>query len=94
MFADDTEDHCMGSSYSERYPCHSIKSGYVQLCRSLGIRDEMVMQIVQMSRNHAYTNYFAAYNDCAPEEIPKFTSISELVRHADQICKEKSHEQL
>lgn len=80
----------VGPSDCERFSGHSIKRGSVQLYRSLGVRDEMIMEIIQMTGNHAYANYCAAYNDCAPEDIPRFTSITECILHAEEICREKS----
>ena len=54
------------------YSGHSIKRGSVQLYRALGIRDDEIMEIVQMSGYQAFANYCAAYNYCAPPELSRF----------------------
>ena len=48
----------------------AAENGSVQLHRSIGLRDEYVMQRVQMVGRNAYVNYCEAYNDCAPEDLP------------------------
>lgn len=75
---------------------HSIKRGSVQLYRSLSPRDEMVMEFIQRKGPNAYANYCAAYNDCAPLELPRFTSIEDYLKHASKIAgeSENSHEGL
>ena len=78
----------VGSGDLALYSGHSIKRGSVQLYRSLGLRDEAIMEIIQMSGYQAYSNYCAAYNDCAPPELPRFNSVKEYVRHAETICEE------
>jgi len=70
------------------YGDHSLKRGCVQLYSSLGLSDEMIMQIVQMTGHHAYANYCAAYNDCAPLELPRFTPIKDYITHAERISGE------
>lgn len=72
------------------YSGHSIKRGAVQLYRSLGLRDEQVMEIVQMTGANAYANYCAAYNDCGPSDIPRFNNIDDFLRHADTVQKEQN----
>lgn len=81
----------VGSCFFEPYSGQSIKVGHLQLYRSLGIRDEMAMEIIQMSGNYAYLHNRVAYNDCALAEIPRFTTISECFRHGEQICNKKNH---
>ena len=71
------------------YSGHSLKRGSVQLYRSLGLRDEYVMQRVQMVGPRAYANYCEAYNDCAPEDLPRFASAEEYLQHARQIMEER-----
>lgn len=71
------------------YSGHSLKRGSVQLYRSLGLRDEYVMQRVQMVGNRAYANYCEAYNDCAPEDIPRFASEEGYLQHAHRLMEEK-----
>ncbi len=39
------------------YSGHSINREAVQLYRSLNLRDEQIMEIVQMKGSHAYANY-------------------------------------
>ena len=69
------------------YSGHSIKRGSVQLYRSLGMHDEAIMEKIQMSGQHAYANYCAAYNDCAPPSLPRFNSVTTYIRHANKISK-------
>jgi len=71
------------------YSGHSLKRGSVQLFRSLGLRDEYVMQRVQMVGHRAYANYCEAYNDCAPEDLPRFSSEKEYLQHAIRLMEEK-----
>lgn len=66
----------------------SIKRGSLQLNRALGLRDEAIMEIIQMCGYQAYANYCVAYNDCAPPERPRFSSFKEYVRHAETIREE------
>lgn len=44
---------------------------------------------IQMSGGHAYATCWADYENYSPEEITRFTSLSEFVRHAEKICEEK-----
>ena len=78
-----------GPSDVLRYTGHSIKRGCVQFYRSLNVRDEYIMQIIQMTGDNAYRNYCAAFNDDAPEDIPRFSSIESLLVHCDSVLKEK-----
>ena len=78
----------IGDADLEMYSGHSIKRGSVQLYRSLGLRDEAIMEIIQMSGQNAYANYCAAYNDCAPKSLPRFASVSEYIKHAEKIVTE------
>lgn len=71
------------------YSGHSLKRGCVQLYRSLGMRDEHVMEIVQMSGDNAYANYCAAYNDCAPNELPRFNNLDAYIAHAETVKEEQ-----
>lgn len=64
------------------YTGHSIKRVSVQLYRSHGIRHEMIIEIIQMKGHHAYANYFAAYNDCATRDLPRFNSEHDYIVHA------------
>ncbi len=68
---------------------HSLKRGSVQLYRSLGLRDENVMQRVQMVGPKAYMNCCEAYNDCAPEDLPRFASEDEYLQYAERLQEEK-----
>lgn len=40
-----------------------------------------VTEIVQMSRVHAYENYFHAYNDCVPNELPRLKNLGAYIAH-------------
>lgn len=78
----------IGDGDVKMYSGHSIKRGSVQLYRSLGLRDEAIMEIIQMSGQHAYANYCAAYNDCAPQALPRFSSIKDYILHATKVTEE------
>lgn len=39
----------------------------------------MIMEIIQMTGNHTVENYCSAYNDCAPVEIPRYTSVEDYI---------------
>lgn len=75
----------IGQGGAKIFTGHSIKRGSVQLYRSLSLRDEMIMEIIQMTVHHAYENYCAAYNDFAPEELPRFSNIADYIAHANII---------
>ena len=72
------------------YSAHSLKRGSVQLYRFLGLRDEYVMQKVQMVGPGAYATYCATYNDCAPNDLPRFASAVEYIQHASRIMGEEN----
>ena len=61
----------------------------VLLFRSLGLRDEYIIQRIQMVGPKAYANYCEAYNDCAPEDLPRFSSQREYLQHANRFQKER-----
>lgn len=71
------------------YSGHSIKRGSVQLLRTLGLRDEYVMQKVQMVGARSYANYCEAYNDCKPDDLPRFSSVEQCLQHAAYIRQQK-----
>ena len=71
------------------YSGHSIKRGAVQLYRSLGLKDEYIMKKVQMVGANAYLRYCEAFNDCAPEELPRFSGVQDYISHASRIHKER-----
>ena len=48
------------------------------------------MQRVQMTGQHAYTNNCLACNDCAPRELPRFSSSEDYIAHAQRISNEAS----
>jgi len=66
-----------------------FKEGAVQLYRSLGVRGEQVMEIVQMKGPRAYANYCEAYNDCAPNSLSRFHSVKEVLKYPKCIEKEE-----
>ena len=47
------------------------------------------MQRVQMVGPKACANYCEAYNDCAPEDLPRFATNDKYVAHAANIVEEK-----
>lgn len=79
----------VGAGDVHMYSGHSLKRGCVQLYRSLGIRDEQIMEIVQMTGPQAYANYCAAYNDCRPSDLPRFTNIGAMVKHVGTVTAEE-----
>ena len=85
----------VGAGVVDLYSAHSLKRGCVQLYRSLGLRDENIMEIIQMTGPNAYTNYCAAYNDCAPSSLPRFNNYEDFIKHAQTLIEEervrKSH---
>ena len=83
----------VGASDVVLYSGHSLKRGCVQLYRSLGIRDEQVMEIIQMNGFNAYSNYCAAYNDCAANSLPRFTSLDDFIAHAETAAEEAQRSQ-
>ena len=72
----------IGPSDVLMYSGHSLKRGAIQLYRSLGLKDEYIMQRVQMVGARAYSNYCEAYNDCAPRELPRFAYSEQFLEHA------------
>lgn len=78
----------IGEANTKLYTGHSLKRGSVQLYRSLGLLDEYIMQLIGMTGPNAYANYCAAYNDCAPVELPRFSSVEEYIKHAKKIVEE------
>lgn len=72
------------------YSGHSLKRGCIQLWRSLGLRDEQIMEIVQMCGTNAYANYCEVFNDCAPNDIPRFTNLQDMINHVETIKGEQS----
>lgn len=80
----------VGSSDVDMYTGHSIKRGNVQLYRSLGYRDDYIMQKIQMTGFKAYANYCEAYNDCNPASMPNFNTITAFLEHAEIVQREIS----
>lgn len=70
------------------YSGHSIKRGSVQLYRYLGLGDEMVLEIFHMSGHHAFANYCAAYNYCAPTELLYYASGRDYIAYAQTVAGE------
>ena len=79
----------IGEGDIKMYSGHSIKRGAVQLYRSLGLKDEYIMKKVQMVGANAYLRYCEAFNDCAPEELPRFSGVQDYISHASRIHKER-----
>jgi len=79
----------IGKGDVSMYSGHSIKRGAVQLYRSLGLKDEYIMKKVQMVGANAYLRYCEAFNDCAPEELPRFSGVEGYIAHAARIHKER-----
>ena len=71
------------------YSGHSLKRGSVQLLRSLGLRDKYFGHRVQMVGHKTCENYYETYYDCAPEELPRFSSEGEYLRHAMRLMEKK-----
>lgn len=38
-----------------------------------------------MTIHHAYVNYFAAYNYCAPGYLPRFSNVLDYISHSNTI---------
>lgn len=73
-----------------RYTGHWIKRGSVPLHGSLGMRDEMVKKLVQMTGPLEYTNYCTAYHECGPNDIPRMYSVTKYSHHAEKVFHETS----
>ena len=71
------------------YSGHSLKRGAVQLYRSLGLKDEYIMKKVQMVGANAYLRYCEAFNDCAPDDLPRFSGVEGYIQHAARIHQER-----
>lgn len=73
---------CIGIGFKDVEMCtgHFITRGLVQLYRIL-LGDEQIMEVFQMKGFHAHENYCAAYNDCAPSELPSYTLVQDYVKH-------------
>lgn len=56
----------------------------------MGVRDEHIMEIIQMTGTNTYANYCAAYNDCAPQSIPRFTNLDDFLKHAKTLLQEEN----
>ncbi len=48
------------------------------------------MEIVLMKSSYAYANYCAAYDDCTPSCLPRFSSWRDFVNHAKTIGEEQN----
>ncbi len=72
------------------YSGFSIQRGHVPLFRSLNLRDEHIMEIVQIRGSHAYASYCAPYNDCAPPTIPRYSACCKFFKNAETIGKEQN----
>ncbi len=46
------------------------------------------MEIIQMIGTNAYANYCAAYNDCAPADLPRFSNMRDVLEHAAALAAE------
>lgn len=67
---------------------HSIKRGYAQLYRSLNVRDEEIMEIIQVEGHNGYCYYTAAYNAFPRSDLPRITSMQDYVLYAEQLKQE------
>ena len=85
----------VGSGVVDLNSAHSLRWGCVQLYRSLGMRAENIMEIMQLTGPNAYANYCAAYNDCAPSSLPCFNNYEDFIKHAQTLVERakvrKSH---
>lgn len=84
------QDLGISSGDVQRYSGHSLKRGAFQLYRSLGLRDEFIMQKIQMVGNRANATYCAAYNDCSSQDLPRFANAEEYIGHAERIMGERN----
>lgn len=78
----------VGSEDVHMFSGHSLKRGSVKLYRSLGYRDEYIMDLVPMTGPNAYFSYCSAYNSCAPTELPRFTGRKDFLAHAEYLSQE------
>ncbi len=79
----------VGSRSVTLYSAHYLKRGFVQLYRPLEIRDEQILEIIQMIGANAYANYYAAFKDCAPLDLPRFSNLHDFIEHAATLYAEE-----
>lgn len=79
----------IGAGNLQMYTGNSIKRGSVQFYKSLSLKDECIMKKVQMIGSNAYLRYCEAFNDCAPQELPRFSCVEGYVAHAARLHKER-----
>ena len=79
----------VGAGVVDLYLTHLLMRGSVQLYRSLGLRDENFMEIIQVTGPSAYANYCAAYNDCAPSSLPLFNNYEDFIKHAQTLIEDE-----
>lgn len=71
------------------YTVFYIKRGSLHLYRSLGLRDKMIVKIIQMADHNSYEVYFEAYRNFAPDYLPIFSNIEDYISHANTIGREE-----
>ncbi len=49
------------------------------------------MEMIQMIGTNAYANYCAAYNDCAPTDLPRFSNVRDFLDHAAALVAESGY---
>lgn len=85
----------VGAGVFDLHSTHSLKRGWVQLYKSLGLRNENILEIIQMIGTNVYANYCAVYNDCTPNSLPSFTNYEDFIKHTQTLIEEervrKSH---
>ncbi len=64
------------SGYIRVIPSKGVVSSYT------GIRDEQIMEIIQMIGSNAYRNYCATYHDSAPTDLPRFSNVDDFLELA------------
>ncbi len=80
----------VGGGDARKHTAHSLKRCAVQLYRTLRLRDECVMQKVQMVGSKAYASYCAGLNDCAPTDLSRFAWTEDFIGHAERMMDEKN----
>lgn len=78
----------IGQADVSAYSGHSLKRGAVQLYRSLGYKDEFIMELVKSSEFTSYVNYCEVYNDCN-SSLPRFSSMNSFLSHAFTLAEDQ-----
>ncbi len=60
----------------------------VNLYRSIGIRDKQIMAIIQVIGINACATLQAAYNNCDPKDLPRFSNVRDFLENTAALVAE------